>query len=429
MILNPSYLKVISFSVLSLLIYFIIPLCLPRFLSINPLGPLLFFYTCNSLIIIFFFRKGHLKANRIALRIEEFSEKINLLNVELSRAKDNSLALKEKNFRYNSLARILEKINSTLDLDAVTEALTNESFSLINQESGVCILYLINHQNQRLMIFKSKTGRSGMVIKAKEGDILDLWVLRHGNPLLVEDIRNDFRFDPEKLNSLYSRPVSSLVSAPFLIENKQLGILRLDNEKVYFYTQDDLRFLAAISDLGAIAIENSELFKRAQDLAIHDSLTGLYTKSYFLERFKEECKRSSRQGGYLSLLMLDIDFFKKYNDQFGHAAGDIVLMKLSKLITNSLHKFNPVISRFGGEEFCVAMLALNKKEAFKAADSLRIIIESEKIILRRTETSITVSIGLANLPEDTPDDEELIRKADKAMYTAKQSGRNRVCCI
>ena len=77
---------------------------------------------------------------------------------------------------------------------------------------------------------------------------------------------------------------------------------------------DDLRFLVSISDLGAVAIENSELFKRTQDLAIHDALTDLYTKGYFLERFKEECKRSIRQGIPLSLLMLDIDFFKNYND-------------------------------------------------------------------------------------------------------------------
>jgi diguanylate cyclase (GGDEF)-like protein len=203
----------------------------------------------------------------------------------------------------------------------------------------------------------------------------------------------------------------------------------LDNEAAGIYSQDDLRFLVSISDLGAVAIENSELFKRTQDLAIHDALTGLFTKSYFLERFKEECKRGMRQDISLSLLMLDIDLFKNYNDKFGHAAGDIVLKKISQIITDNLSSFNPLISRFGGEEFCIAILGVNKKEANDLAESLRKVIENEKIILRRVETSITVSIGLSNLPLDTLDDEELIRKADKAMYEAKQRGRNKVCSI
>jgi len=190
-----------------------------------------------------------------------------------------------------------------------------------------------------------------------------------------------------------------------------------------------MRFLVSISDLGAVAIENSEFFKRTQDLAIHDSLTGLYTKSYFMERFKQEFKRAMRQGSPLTLMMLDIDFFKEYNDKFGHTAGDIVLQKLSRILTDFFAKFNPVICRFGGEEFCIAITGIEKREAYDIADSLRLKIESEKVILRRSQTNITVSIGLANLPLDTMDDEELIRKADKAMYQAKQSGRNQVCCI
>jgi diguanylate cyclase (GGDEF)-like protein len=208
-----------------------------------------------------------------------------------------------------------------------------------------------------------------------------------------------------------------------------LGLLRLDHSKIYFYTQDDLRFLSAISDIGAIGIENSQLFQRVQDLAIHDSLTGLYTKSFFLSRFKEEHKRSLRQNLPLSLIMIDIDFFKQYNDRFGHAAGDIVLVKISKMIAASFKKFNPLISRFGGEEFCVVMPGLEKGFSFDVAESFRKELEKKTFILRRNKTRVTVSIGLANIPEDTLDDEELIRKADRVMYLAKEKGRNKVCCI
>ncbi len=361
--------------------------------------------------------------------MQEFQEKINLLNVEYSKELKNNSALREKNLRYNSLGKILEKINLNLELDAVTETIASEAFSLIGRDKGVCILYLIDSQTQKLVLFKTRKEDGSLVIKAKEGNTIDFWVLRHVSPILIEDIKKDFRFDLDKLRDQDVRPVASLISAPFLSENKQLGILRLDSEKPGFYSQDDLRFLVSISDLGAVAIENSELFKRTQDLAIHDALTNLYTKGYFLERFKEECKRSLRQGIPLSLLMLDIDFFKNYNDKFGHTAGDIVLKKLSQVITESLASFNPLISRFGGEEFCIAITGVDKKEAYKIADSLRSKVESARIILRRSETNITISVGLASLPADTLDDEGLIHKADKAMYEAKQRGRNQVCCI
>jgi len=208
-----------------------------------------------------------------------------------------------------------------------------------------------------------------------------------------------------------------------------MGILRLDNQLPAFYTQDDLRFLVVICDLGAVALENGELFQKTQDLAIHDGLTGLYTKIYFMERLKEECKRSLRQNSTFTLLMLDIDYFKNYNDRFGHTAGDLVLKALSATMAGYFKEFNTIISRFGGEEFCVILSHMDKKKARSIAEDLRVRIEGTKIILRRQETNITVSIGVANFSGDAKDETELLLKSDKAMYEAKQKGRNRVCCI
>ena len=98
-------------------------------------------------------------------------------------------------------------------------------------------------------------------------------------------------------------------------------------------------------------------------------------------------------------------------------------------MANSLKDFRPIISRFGGEEFCIILPSRDKQSAYKIADELRQKIEKAKIILRKHETHITVSIGLANFPKDSDDAEELIRRADKAMYEAKNKGRNQVCCI
>jgi diguanylate cyclase (GGDEF)-like protein len=178
-----------------------------------------------------------------------------------------------------------------------------------------------------------------------------------------------------------------------------------------------------------VALENGEFFEKTQDLAIHDGLTALFTKGYFLERLKEECKRSQRHNTNLALLMLDIDHFKDYNDKFGHTAGDIVLQKLSLEIADFFKDLNPVISRFGGEEFCVLLLRTDREQAVAIAEQLRSRIEKMRVILRRQETQITVSVGVASFPQDAGEEDELIMRADQAMYSAKQKGRNRVCGI
>ena len=328
MSLKSFLLKIATLFLIPFIIYLLFPLYIFKSF-LNPIHTLAVFYLLNGALFLFLFKRAGLKSVKIKLLIEELKEKINLVTEEYSKALNNDLALQDKNLRYNSLAKILEGINSTLILEEVSEILTNEAFSLINKKEGASLLYLINRDTQKPMLFKSKVEGEGIVIKAKEGDIFDAWVLRQARALLIEDIKNDFRFDQEKITLLYPRQVSSLISSPIMAENRQLGFLRLDHNKTHFYTQDDLRFLSAISDIGAIGIENSQLFQRAQDLAIHDSLTGLYTKSFFLSRFKEEHKRSLRQNLPLSLIMIDIDLFKQYND-VRHTAGDIVLVKISR---------------------------------------------------------------------------------------------------
>ena len=223
------------------------------------------------------------------------------------------------------------------------------------------------------------------------------------------------------------RSVLSLISSPLISNNSLLGLLRLESKKGGFFNQDDLRFLSLVADLGAVALENSLLFQKTQDLAIHDDLTALYTRSYFIDRLRDETRRCQRLDQHLSLMMIDIDFFKQYNDKFGHIVGDLVLKKMGILLKDALSEFSPLLCRFGGEEFLVMLSGVDKKKSLIIAEELRQRIQSEKIMLRRQDTHITVSIGVASLPLDTKDEDELVQKADKAMYAAKGKGRNQVC--
>ncbi len=314
-------------------------------------------------------------------------------------------------------------------MELVAESLLESIFELIGQRKGNCILYLVDIRTQRLNLYATKKEYPRLIIKAKEGDIFDYWVLRHASSLLIEDTRKDFRFDLDRTEAEYDRPMRSLISTALVSQEKLLGIVRLDSPDPFAYTQDDLRLLNTIADLGAVAIENAKLFKKTQELAIRDSLTLCFTKGYFLERLEEELKRNMRRQTHLSLLMLDIDHFKKYNDKFGHIAGDILLKKISQLIKDFVEEFKGLVCRYGGEEFCILIPNIVKSEAEELAQKLRRQIEKKKFILRQKKTSITVSIGIADYPLDASLVDELIQKSDTAMYKAKQKGRNKVCCI
>lgn len=416
--------------IIRILSFFILYICLPLYLTrlhYVSVKLLFAFSAANLLLALCCLKRNHSRIYQSQLKIQDLGEKINILKDEASREIKNKIALQEKINRYHRLKEIIEKVNQSLDLDSIAESIASLAFFLIANNKGVCLLYLVDKKGPAgLGLFKTKKENKELIIKSKEGDVFDLWVLKHTSPLLIEDIKRDFRFDLEKLTDDSARPFASLISAPLISEHTVLGILRLDHPETGFYAQEDLRFLVMICDLGAVALENGELFKRTQDLAIHDELTSLFTKGYFLERLKEECARSIRQSRGLALLMLDIDHFKNYNDKFGHTAGDIVLKTLSGNITEALKDLDPLVSRFGGEEFCVVIPDINKKKAHDVASQLRSKIEKTKIILRRQETNVTVSIGVAAFSDDAKDEDGLIFKADQAMYQAKQKGRNRV---
>ena len=396
--------------------------------KINPLI-FLIFIPANAFVFFYLLQFFSNKSSLVESRIENIKEQINIINVENEKALEFGAAIKFRITRYDNLKKVIEDLNRSLRLDVVVNVLSSTVYSLISNSCGTTLFYLLDNHSQKLNLIHSIKEDSQMVILSKEGDIFDYWVLRHSRELLIEDLKNDFRFDLDAVRSQEMRPVLSLISSPLISHHSLLGLLRLESDKSGSFDQDDLRFLSLVSGLGAVSLENSLLFQKTQDLAIHDDLTGLYTKQYFIVRLKDEAKRCLRLDQRLSLMMIDIDFFKQYNDKFGHTAGDIVLKKVSFLLKDSLSQLSPLLCRFGGEEFLVMLPGINKQRSLVIAEDLRQRIEREKILLRRQNTSITVSIGLASLPLDTKDEDELIQKADKSMYDAKKKGRNQVCSI
>jgi diguanylate cyclase (GGDEF)-like protein len=405
-------------------LFFFLPIYLSSFTKKYQIPLLFAYFFLNLVLIVHVINKTSRAIDKVKLKTGDAEEAINVFNDKNSKEAKNQASLKEKIKRYASLKKIIEDLNSSLSPEDISEQLAQITFSMIADNSGTCVLYLVDDQTNALRLYKTKKEDKKAVIKAKQGDIFDYWVLRHSSPLLIEDTVNDFRFDLEKVKNEDLRPVSSLISSPLISGNDLLGVLRLDESIPNFYTQEDLRFLVTVCDLGALALENGILYQNTQELAIHDGLTGLFTKGHFMELLKVETKSSIRHERPFSLAMVDIDLFKNYNDKFGHVAGDIVLKALSSKVAELIKEKLGVVCRFGGEEFCVILPGQDKAAAMKTAESIRSGVEDLEIILRRQETKVSVSIGVSTFSIDAVDETELIMKADKAMYAAKAAGRN-----
>jgi len=172
--------------------------------------------------------------------------------------------------------------------------------------------------------------------------------------------------------------------------------------------------------------ELAEANARLAQLAVTDGLTGLYNHRHFHERLTLEVERSQRSGLPLSLLMLDVDHFKQFNDTFGHPAGDEVLRQLARVLADA-RRANDVVARYGGEEFAVILVDTAKFTAAKVAERVRERVNAHDFSDAAPRVgALAVSIGVATFPDDGSDAEALVRAADTALYAAKRAGRNRV---
>lgn len=192
-------------------------------------------------------------------------------------------------------------------------------------------------------------------------------------------------------------------------------------------SQDEIGELSAAFNVMAKNIRNDRMKLTA--LTITDEKTGLYNFRYFKQTIAEEMKRAERYGRHVSLVILDIDFFKCYNDTNGHAMGDHLLKELATLLKESVRETD-MVARFGGEEFVLMLPETERNVAFKLADNIRITIKNHVFPMeeKQPHKDLTVSMGVAAFPSKnilTPD--HLIEKADQALYRAKKNGRNRVC--
>lgn len=211
------------------------------------------------------------------------------------------------------------------------------------------------------------------------------------------------------------------VSLPLTIQGETAGYLLASG-----IAEEDSDKFHILGHQFLLGIKRALLYKKIQELAITDSLTQVFSRRHFLERFMEETERSRRFNYKFSFLMADIDYFKKCNDQYGHLVGDVILKEVSNIIKESIRQID-FVGRYGGEEFAIVLPETDSAQAIVVAERIRKAIEKRHIRAYDEILKVTISIGVSTFPVDAADERLLLERSDKALYEAKVKGRNKVC--
>ncbi|MBN1306413.1 MAG: GGDEF domain-containing protein [Chitinispirillaceae bacterium] len=232
-----------------------------------------------------------------------------------------------------------------------------------------------------------------------------------------------YRFVPDEINT---PAIRSLIIFPIIDDEQRCrGLFSIESEEPDAFPPDVERILTTLIENASVAFIRAILYQRMERLATIDGLTELNNHRHFQELLAGEIERSRRYKRPLALLIMDIDHFKTFNDTYGHPVGDLVLKEIAMCIRKSI-RLNDTPARYGGEEFVVIIPETSEKGAFTTAERIRSAIERHTVISLDRRLQVTISIGCSAYPENAPSQQALIDTADKALYAAKKSGRNRV---
>lgn len=318
-------------------------------------------------------------------------------------------------------------LQTCLDPDALFPVILGEACNLTGAQKGSL---MVARNGARELLVRAARGIHERIVgklRVRSGEGVAGNVFATGEPVVVENVEADLRFRRKNRPHYQTK---SFVSFPILHGEQVIGVLNL-SDKVSGdpFAEEDLRRLRAMTSQAVMAIERSSYFLQNRELrkiSITDPLTGLLNRRYLQERLAEEVDRAKRHGHSLSLIMVDIDHFKAYNDANGHPAGDKALVLVGRSLRGSVRAID-VVSRFGGEEFAVILPETRPEEARDIAERIRKEVESFYFPGEESVPGgrLTVSLGFAGFPQDATDLKSLIQRADQALYSAKDQGRNR----
>lgn len=348
------------------------------------------------------------------------NESIANYTARLARLTGSENRIREKELAILKLYEMTKKMSAGLKLEAlfsIFSSLLRENFSFSR-----CELFTLKNAGSAPSVDRvlTATGADNDVESEQSSSTDQGELIR----MVASDPKVNYFERPDcaaVLESLKVRPsAGSLCIIPILSEKKPAGILTIED-----LSGQDVEKAVIVSAQLALEMKKALLYEKVEELAMIDSLTGLFVRRYFLERLEEEAKRSKRYGFGFSFLMIDIDDFKKRNDTYGHLVGDVLLKEVGRVVKESVREID-LVARYGGEEFSLILPETTREGAKVVAERIRDHVEKKIFKAYDEELRLTVSLGLSMYPEDSDNPKELIEKADVALYKAKGSGKNLV---
>lgn len=327
---------------------------------------------------------------------------------------ENAKLYEQSNLLINELRLINEmtkRLNQSLRLKEIFQFATSELLTIfdadyccvlqLNLEKGVFEVKSSNIPSMASETFSPEYGFCGMIHRTKE-------------PLIISDYWNTRVVSSKMMDNTGSR---SLIAAPIFGDGEVVGVILVTHKLQNFFSYENYKLLQVMSTHIGLALTNASLHAEVRRMVITDNLTGLHARHYL----DEQIQRRQRKDAYGSLILVDIDYFKRVNDTFGHQVGDQILVQVSRIITSAIRQ-DDIAARWGGEELAIYLPGVRTELALRIAERIR------KQVADETKPSVTVSCGISEwtFEQDKVSVESLFYRADMALYEAKNNGRNRI---
>lgn len=360
------------------------------------------------------------------LDVETLVTYANHLGIALENARLYT-ALQDRAERIAAVNRLTRVISASFDIGVVYQTFAAEVRRLIPYDRMGVVVPDSSGKGFRMFQLATdppSTGEPASVWLAKEGTGIE-WVMSQRRAHIESDLVEARRFGENE--ALLKAGIRSTVRLPLIAKGEAIGALCLDSSTPRCYAERELELLVPLGEQLAIAIENARLFQETNRLAITDELTGLFNHRHFYHRLEQEFKRAQRYDRPLSLIMLDFDFFKRYNDLRGHLAGDEALRLLANRLRSNTRGVD-ILARYGGDEFCIILPETDLRQALVQAERIRSAMECDPPLGQELTAGerTTVSLGVACLGPNMDQVEDLVRAADQALYRSKAAGGNQI---
>ena len=321
--------------------------------------------------------------------------------------------MRKTDAKFDALYEISSVINSSLQLEEVLQ----ETIRLVRKVVEFQRCHVLSTTVDKSLVLIASVKACNVQRIPLDKEVIKM-LLEEKKPFIIERTSKSATLK----GYLGKFPSASLALLPVIVNNKVVGVLHVDTFFQHRFSPQEIALLSLVANQAGIAIENARLYQEMEELSKRDGLTGVYNHRYFQEALETELTRTKRSACPLALAIIDVDYFKQLNDQYGHQVGDQVLKELVVLLKENI-RISDVLARYGGEEFVVIMPETDIQQAMIVIERFRSILAGKLLI---ESTYVTISAGISGYPVNAMEKRQLIDEADMALYRAKAQGRNRV---